>query len=136
MLLHETTDHSMNGDALTTDDGYYTTFNGHRDPKMTTKGWKLLCSWKDGSSSWVSLKDMKESYPITVAEYAKHNQLVKEPTFVWWVPQTLRRRDRNIKKIKTGYRRKTHIYGIEVPNTVEEASGSTSYLEQIIGRKP
>ena len=121
MLLHEITDHATDGKAVTKDDGYSTSSNGNRVPKVTTKGWKLLCHWKDGSSSWVPLKDMKGSYPIPVAEYAKHNMLVEEPAIAWWVPQTLRRRDRIIKQVKTGLHRKTHKYGIEVPTTVEQA---------------
>ena len=49
MLLHEITDHSTDGKAVTKDDGYNTSSNCNRIPKVTTKGWKLLCHWKDGS---------------------------------------------------------------------------------------
>lgn len=38
ILLHEITYHSKNGDALTIDDGFYTSSNGQRGLKMTTKG--------------------------------------------------------------------------------------------------
>jgi hypothetical protein len=36
----------------------------------TTAGWELHVIWKDGSSNWITLKDMKESFPIEVADYA------------------------------------------------------------------
>jgi hypothetical protein len=35
-----------------------------------TKGWKLCVKWKDGTASWEWLTDLKESYPIKVAEFA------------------------------------------------------------------
>ena len=59
---------------------------------------------------------------MPVVEYAKHNKLIEKPTFAWWAPQALRRRDKIIKKIKTDYRRKTHIYGIEISNTCRRDS--------------
>ena len=121
MLLHEITDHKKDGQAVSADDGFNISSNGNKVLKQTTKGWKLLCHWKDGTTAWVPLKDMEESYPVQVAEYAKHNKIVSEPAFAWWVPAVLRRRDRIIKKVKAGYLRKTHKYGIEVPNTVAEA---------------
>ena len=36
----------------------------------STKGWKLLVAWKDGSEQWIPLSAMKESNPIEVAEFA------------------------------------------------------------------
>ena len=62
---------------------------------------------------------MKESYLVQVAEYAKHNKIVSKTTFAWWVQAVLRRGDRNIKKVKTGYLRKTHKYRIKIPRTVD-----------------
>jgi hypothetical protein len=44
--------------------------NGKVHPKRTTKGWKLCVQWTDGSTSWVPLKDINESHPVQVAEYA------------------------------------------------------------------
>ena len=46
----------------------------------------MLVEWRDGSSDWVSLKDLKDSYPVELAVYAKENSLEDEPAFVWWVP--------------------------------------------------
>ena len=51
---------------------------------MTTRGWSLLVQWKDGSTSWEKLKDLKASNPVEVAEYAVANRLVDEPAFKWW----------------------------------------------------
>jgi hypothetical protein len=89
--------------------------------KRTTKGWFLLVEWKDGSSQWVPLTDLKESYPVQVAEYAHNNKIASEPAFAWWTPYVLRKRDRIIKKVKQGYRQRTHKFGIEVPRSVPDA---------------
>ena len=81
-----------------------------------------MVSWRDGSSDWVSLKDLKESNPIEVVEYAVANKIAEEPAFAWWVRDVLRRRDRIIKKVKsTKYWARSHKYGVELPKTVAEA---------------
>jgi len=36
----------------------------------TTVGWQLCCQWKNGSTSWEELSDLKESHPVQTAEYA------------------------------------------------------------------
>jgi ribosomal protein L31E len=77
--------------------------------------------FKDGTLDWVKLKDLKESNPIELAEYAVANRLVEEPAFKWWVPHVLRRRNRIISKVKSRYWRTTHKFGIRLPHSVEEA---------------
>jgi hypothetical protein len=72
-------------------------------PKKTTKGWKLLVKWKDGSTQWVRLPDLKESNPVELEEYSVGNKLIHEPAFKWWVPFTIKKRDRIISKIKSRY---------------------------------
>jgi DeoR/GlpR family transcriptional regulator of sugar metabolism len=61
---------------------------------------KMCVLWKDSSTSWEPLKDLKESDPVQVAEYVVANKLVSEPAFTWWVPFTLKKRDRIIWKLK------------------------------------
>ena len=88
----------------------------------TTKGWRFLVSWKDGSLSWVPLRELKDSNPVEIAEYAIANQISEEPAFSWWVPHVMRKRDRIIQKLKSKkYWHRTHKYGIELPKTVKEA---------------
>jgi len=43
----------------------------------TTKGWKFLVAWKDGSTSFVPLREMKNVYPLETADYAVGNNLDK-----------------------------------------------------------
>jgi hypothetical protein len=121
LLMQEITDHKVDGNAVTKDDGFTVLKNGERKPRMTTKGWKLSVLWKDGTSTWVPLKDLKESNPLEVAEYAVANKIAEEPAFAWWVRQALRVRDRSIKKVKSKYWKRSHKYGIELPHSVGEA---------------
>jgi hypothetical protein len=56
---------------------------GKRIQRMTTAGWKMCVQWKDGSTSWEHLKDLKESHPVQVAEHAVANGIDAEPAFAW-----------------------------------------------------
>jgi hypothetical protein len=49
--------------------------NGRQHQRKTTKGWKLCVQWKDGTTTWKKLADLKESYPVEVAEYAIVNKI-------------------------------------------------------------
>lgn len=120
-VLDEIIDHSKDGSAIEIADGFITSANGNRIPKKTTRGWKLLCSWKDGTSDWIALKDLKDSNPIEVAEYAVANKINEEPAFKWWVSDILRRRNRIISKVKSRYWKLTHKFGIRLPHSVQEA---------------
>ena len=122
MLLSEIVDHEADGRAMKIADGLYTDKQGRQRPRITAKGWRLLVEWKDGTTSWAALKDLKESFPIETAEYAVANKISDEPAFKWWVQETLRKRHRIIKKLKSAkYWKRTHKYGIRLPHSVEEA---------------
>ena len=71
--------------------------------------------WKDGCRSWVPMMDVKESYPVEMAEYATVKQISEEPAFAWWIPYTLKKRDQIISAVNCQVKKKTHKYGIEVP---------------------
>jgi len=64
--------------------------------RKTAKGWHLCIQWKDGTTSWERLADLKESHPIDVAECAVTQGIDHEPAFCWWAPHTLKKRDRII----------------------------------------
>jgi hypothetical protein len=59
--------------------------SGKSEKKKTTAGWDLEVEWKDGSTSWLPLKDLKETNAVEVALYADENQIDAEPAFDWWV---------------------------------------------------
>ena len=81
ILLHE-----KMGNAFNSKGAYVTTKRGLRKLHQTAIGWKFLCEFKDSSNTWVSLKVLKESHPIEVAEYVTALHLETEPAFSWWVP--------------------------------------------------
>jgi hypothetical protein len=96
----------------------------HTYLKCSTIGWQVCCQWKDGSTSWQNLADLKESHSVETAKYAVTKGIDLEPAFNWWVPHVLKKRDRIISlvcKRTTRYLKRTHKFGIEVPKTVKEA---------------
>lgn len=107
--------------AVSQADQHVYTQSGQRRMRKTTVGWDLLVKWKDGSEAWLALKDLKESNPVEVAEFAKARGIDGEPAFKWWVPYTLKKRDAIISAVKTRVRKTTHKYGIEIPASVEHA---------------
>jgi hypothetical protein len=119
-LLDEIVDHEKMGDAINADD-QYVWYNGKQRQRRTTKGWRFCVRWKDTTTSWIHLKDLKESNPVDVAVYAVAHKLVSEPAFKWWVPYTLKKKERIIAKIKTRYLRREQKFGITIPKTVQEA---------------
>ncbi len=121
LLLEELVDWKKTTEAVADEDIFQVSHNGNVHQRRTTKGWKICVKWKDGSTSWEPLKDLKEAYPIQVAEFAVRQGLEELPAFRWWVKDTLKRRDRIIKAVKTRYLKRTHKYGIALPKTVEEA---------------
>ncbi len=59
-------------------DNVITIESGQQCLKHTIVGWELLVEWRDGSSGWIPLKDVKEFNPIEVAEYAINNEIHDE----------------------------------------------------------
>ena len=121
VLFESIVNHRVNGKQLKGDEGIITSSNGARRFKETTRGWEILIQWKDGSTSWEKLKDVKDSYPIQLAEYAYEKKLMKEPAFRWWVNHVLKKKERLVSKVKSKYWRTTHKFGIRIPKSVEEA---------------
>ena len=121
MILDDIIGHRFNSDCVKKNDGWYTTPQGSRRRKITTRGCDLNIQWNDGTSSWIPLKDMKESNPLEVAEYASRNSIDNHPVFAWWVPATLRRKERIIKQVSHRLAKKQFKFGIKVPNSVDEA---------------
>jgi hypothetical protein len=121
LIVDEIIDHRIEGLAVAPDNMYYTDKHGVKRITRTTKGRALLLQWKDGSTTWFPLKDLKESNPIEVAEYAVANKLLHEPAFAWWVPDVLQKRDCIISAVKTRYLKRTHKFGICMPKLVKQA---------------
>ena len=68
------------------------------------------------------------------------NEIVTEPAFNYWVPNTLNKRDSIIslvKKRQTRYLKNTHKFGVDMPKIVKEAAeldannGDTKWMDAI-----
>jgi Reverse transcriptase (RNA-dependent DNA polymerase) len=138
ILFEEIMDHRTNGKQVLQQDAFIRNRSGTQRRRETTVGWELLVRWKDQSTTWIALKDLKESYPVQLAEYAVQAHIAEEPAFGWWVPYTLRKRNRIIAKIKSKYWIRTHKFGIKIPKTIAEAkqfdaeNGNTLWWDSII----
>ena len=121
VLFDEIIDHRTNGKEVKQQDAFVVASNGNKRRRETTLGWEILVQWKDGSSTWVALKDMKESFPVQLAEYAIVARISEEPAFAWWVPFTIRKRNRVLSKVKSKYWVRTHKFGIKIPKNALEA---------------
>ena len=121
-VLDSIIDHRTDGSEIPDAEAFLTNSYGNKCRRKTTKGWEILVQWKDGRTLWVlALKDLKDSNPVDLAEYALQAKIHEKPTFAWWVPYTLRKKVAIINKVKSKYWERTHKYGIRVPKPYMEA---------------
>ena len=82
MLLAGIVDHRKESSAVEKKD-MYIKHGSNLQPLKTTKGWSLCIEWKDGSTSWERLADLKESNPVKIADYAVTHGLESKSAFAW-----------------------------------------------------
>jgi hypothetical protein len=137
VLLEDIIDHHVDGSEVKQQDAFIINKSGQRHRHETTKGWEVLALFKDGSTSWVVLKDLKELFPVQVAEYAVEASISEELAFAWWVHFTLNNRNRIIIKVKSKYWLCTHKFGFKIPKNVtqvlriDEENGNTLWWDAI-----
>ena len=73
LMLDKIIDHRVLKDKIPKSKSTYNKNNGTNRRVQTTCGWETFVSWKDGSKDWISLKDIKDSYPVQLEEYAIAN---------------------------------------------------------------
>jgi hypothetical protein len=83
VLLEEIVDHQHLPTAIKLSDQKIVHADGKTYLKHSTVGWQLCCQWKDGSTSWENLADLKKSHPFDTAKYAKILGIDHEPAFNW-----------------------------------------------------
>ena len=122
VLFTDVIGHRKNDSIAMSDEAFADLQSSHNPSHArTTKGWEICIQWQDGSSSWHPLSEIKNSFPIHTAKYAMKHDLQDEPAFRWWVRQALKREKYMLKAVKTRYARRTHKFGIQLPQSVEEA---------------
>jgi hypothetical protein len=105
--------HKTDGHALEPSD-MYINHGSNKQVRKTTRGWSLCVEWKDGTTRWERLADIKESNPVEVDEYAAAKSLLEAPDFVWWASHVLKKRSIIISAVTKRYHKRTHKFGIEV----------------------
>ena len=111
MMFDEIVSHKSDDTAID-EKGAYIILNGKKHERKVTKGWSFICvQWKDRSTSWEPISDMKHSYPLQTTEYAVMNNLDKRLAFRWWVDYTIKKRDCLIKSASNKrYHKRTQIW--------------------------
>jgi hypothetical protein len=112
-------DHNMDTHAVDRS-GVYIKHRSNKQVQKTTKGWHLCVEWKDRTTHWERLAYLKERNSMEVAKYAVSKNLHDTPDFVWWVPYVLKKRSRIIADATKRYHKRTHKFGIEVPNSWDD----------------
>ena len=121
-LLKGIIDHRIADDAISKENGWVQLASGAKKRIVTTRGWDLLVEFKDGTTSWRSLSELKEANPIELAEYARSRGIESEPAFAWWSNHVLKKRKILINKLRARMTKKHMKFGIDVPTTVLEAN--------------
>ena len=75
-LMDHINNHKSYGRALPKIKAFTVPRNRNRARKQTTKGWYLEVQWKDGTNSWVPLREMRKSHGIQTVEYVEANELI------------------------------------------------------------
>ena len=123
LLLDVLVDYQKDNNAISLSDQQTTVLSRPVAHKITA-GWQISCQWKDSCTSWEKLSELKESYPVQIAEFAVVQGIDHEPAFNWWVKHMLKKRNKinvSIRKQQTRYLKRSYEFGIDLPKTVEEA---------------
>ena len=81
VLINSTIKTRTDGTQTLQQDAFVITKCGTKLIKNTTKGWEVCIQWKYVINTWNKIKDIKDSYPIKMAEYAVDNRISEDPTF-------------------------------------------------------
>jgi len=104
LLLDEIVDHRCDPNlAVAESDSYLSNNTVQKSRIRATEGWELLITWKDGSTDWVPLKELKQRYPVEISEYSIQKNISHHPTFIWWVNHVVQKKKIIISKIKSLY---------------------------------
>jgi hypothetical protein len=118
-LMEGIIDHKIDGHAIDRA-AMYIKHESNNQVSKKTRGWHLCVEWKDMTTSWGRLTDLKEINPVEVAEYAVPKNLLDAPDFVWWDPHVLKKCSRIIAAVTKRYHKCTRKFGIEVPKSWDD----------------
>jgi hypothetical protein len=108
-LIEGIVDHNTDGHVVEPADMYIKNVS-NRQVRKTTKVWIFCVEWKDGTTIWERLVDLKESNPVEVAEYAAAKSLLDAPDFVWWERHSIKKSSIAIAAVTKRYHKGTHKF--------------------------
>ena len=120
LLIDAITDHKKYQTSIEKSDAIVVV-NGRQKQNKTTKGLFFWILWKDGTTTWEQLANLKESNPVKVAEYVKAQHIDDGPVLKWWFRFTLKKIDMIISAINKRTHKRTQKFGICVPRNAQEA---------------
>ena len=108
---------------------------GHRKKSSAKGGWQVLVEWASGETTWNDLTDTFQGDPVTLALYAKNNNLLHQPGW-----RRCKRYVRNAKtigrainqvRLKSYRNRPRYKYGHQVPRGKCHVNVSRSWHEKL-----
>jgi hypothetical protein len=96
--------HKNDGHAVESAD-MYIKHGSKKKVRKKNKGWNLCVEWKDGTTSWERLSDLKESNPVEFAEYAAAKSFLDTPAFVRWAPNVIKKRTSGLTSLELKFQR-------------------------------
>ena len=121
VLLQEIFNHKYDGTEVKDQYAFITTRTGTKLFREKTKGVEVLVQWKDGNTTLVTLKDMKNSYHVHMTGYAAQSRIVGNPEFSWWIWYVLEKRNRVVGNLNSKYWVRTQKNCFKIPKPVQEA---------------
>ena len=85
VLFEDIINHKYDGPEVKNQDAFITANTGTKRCSDTKNKVEVFFQWKDGSTKWVTLKDMNNSYPLQMTKYAVHRRIADDPVFAWWI---------------------------------------------------
>ena len=79
--MYDITYHQFYEAAVKNQDAFVTTSSGTKRRRHTKKGVSICIKLGDGNTKWVSLKDLKEAYPVQLTDYAVAAKISTDPDF-------------------------------------------------------
>ena len=89
-LLQSIIDYRAMEDTIPKENGWVQSASGDKKRIITTRGWNLLVKFKDGTTVWRPLSELKEANPIELAEYTRSRDLESEPKVGCWTKTYIR----------------------------------------------
>ena len=92
LLLDDIINYRKNGNAVHKYDAFVDNFTRIKQKNMIMKGWDICVRWKYGSTDWIVLRDIKQSYPIELAGFSLMHGIHEDRDFAWWVTYVEKKR--------------------------------------------